>query len=150
MNKKSSFEQCLQDRENWCTSHLGTKVPVFPGHPVVLAAMVIDRYATLNDAKAHMGAIRDGFIPGSGCAVWAALDFLDKFHSAGPSAAYKGAEQYWKNWESQQDTNKTAAHLGRLEADKIQPYLEAVLPAWFAGTREPTPYSIESPSQLAA
>ena len=89
----------LVEREAWMQRHLGELV-VYPGHPLVLACMVMDRYPSLAVASHHdadhptYAALSDSFIPGSGCAVYAALDFLHYAQTIGLAQAYTHGERY--------------------------------------------------------
>lgn len=137
MAKKESFEQCMNLRDGWCQAHLGKRVPTFPGHPVVLACMVMDRYGSLSDAKADSAALKDGFIPGSGCAVWAALDLLEACQKLSLEEALKQSEHYWQNWEAQSNANAIAAQDGRAEATHLMPFLQEHVLNWLQGNRPP-------------
>lgn len=128
-------------REAWCLAHLGSSAPRYPGHPVVLACMVMDRYASLAHATQASNALRDGFIPGAGCAVGAALGFLQLWERGGPQHALSHGAAYWDNWEAQHVNNKEGAALGRAQAEKLLPYLQENVEAWMAGSRQCTPFT---------
>ena len=124
-------------RMSWEAAHLSECV-VYPGHPVVLACMVMDRYASLQEALAPKdqhgtpAALADQLIPGAGCAVYAALDFLSDVKAGRKNRAFQEAERYWRNWESNSGSSYRAQQgaAGRAQAEKLRPYFEDRIKVW--------------------
>lgn len=123
------------DRYCWEEEVLGERV-TYPGHPVVLACMVMHRYPDLETAlrrepgKNFSSALADDFIPGSGCAVHAALDTLLSAQTSGLGAAYAHAERYWDGWERQHANNVKDAARGREQAARVKARFEAQVKVW--------------------
>lgn len=133
------------DSYAWHKEHLGES-GVYPGHPIIGACLVMDRYPDLASALARRpgsdfgNALSDGFIPGAGCAVHAALDTLRFAQTQGLDAAYAHAARYWDGWEAQNEKNKASAEKGRLQAERIKPYFEARLKVWGGPEDAGSPY----------
>ncbi len=129
-----THESALIARGAWEQEHLAEPVR-YPGHPVVLACMVMDRYESFEDAFAAVAqggvpaALKDPFIPGSGCAVYAALDLLAEARGGRFEYALNHAQAYWHTFESS-DASKEASAAGRAQASKMLPYFESRVKAW--------------------
>lgn len=121
--------------DKWEQDELGESGE-YPGHPVILACMVMDRYPNLESARtvdpgeSSNRALRDNFIPGSGCAVNAALNTLERATTEGLESAYKGSEDYWTGWELQSPKNAERAAHGRAQAEKMKAGFESRLKTW--------------------
>ncbi|UST56122.1 hypothetical protein NF681_21195 (plasmid) [Comamonadaceae bacterium OTU4NAUVB1] len=72
-----------------------------PGHPVVIAVLIMTKYPSLSAAREREeGAdcavvLADGDIPGAGEQVGAALDILATLPREGPDAAFARATRQW-------------------------------------------------------
>lgn len=123
------------DTYAWAEAMLGEHIQ-YPGHPLVLACMIMDRYpdlalATEISAGADFSnAQRDSFLPGTGCAVTAALTTLRLAAEKGEDAAIAHAAWYWDGWERQSTTNGEKASRGRAQATKMCPAFLARLKLW--------------------
>lgn len=127
----------------------------YPGHPVVLGVMVMDRYHSFDHANQtprggqYYNAISDSFIPGSGCAVSSTMSVLKLGLELGAEAAFKEAERYWQGWEDQSPKNLKSAARGREQAEKMKHLFVQRLEAWKVGevidSKWRLPYS---PSEL--
>ncbi|TXG99948.1 MAG: hypothetical protein E6R08_00510 [Nevskiaceae bacterium] len=121
----------------------------YPGHPVVLAAMVMDRYQSFEHAKGYRdgaqyyNAISDSFIPGAGCAVSSTMTVLKLALEHGPEAAFKEAERYWQGWENQSPRNKERAENGRRQAELAKPLFRQRLQWWRIGELPPSKWRLE-------
>jgi hypothetical protein len=125
-----------RDTLKWAQENLGTEEIAYPTHPVVVACMVMDRYANLEQAcsrepGAQYGrALQDDFIPGSGCAVWAGLDVLRHAQSGNLSDALALAESYWENVARNFPQRPQENTLGRSQGAQLQAALQARLQVW--------------------
>lgn len=135
------------DSLHWEKEHLGEH-GVYPGHPIIGACMVMDRYPNLGTARERRpnsdsgNALSDSFIPGAGCAVHAALDTLHFAQTQGLEPAYAHAARYWDGWERQNEKNKASAEQGRRQAERIKPYFEARLKVWGGPDDAGSPYRV--------
>lgn len=122
----------------------------YPGHPVVLACMIMDRYQDLCTASTREpgqddnNALRDSFIPGTGCAVYAALHTLCLAKDQGLEAGYAHAERYWAGWEQQNPNNVAGAAHGREQAKRIKVRFEERLRVWGTSHDPGSPYRVHS------
>ena len=132
----------------WEQEVLGERA-VYPGHPVILACIVMDRYPDLDTAvrrepgRAFGNALSDNFIPGTGCAVQAALDTLRYGQEQGLNAAYSHAERYWLGWEQQHPSNAPWAAKGRNQCEHIKTRFADRLKTWSTPTDPGSPYRSE-------
>lgn len=137
------------DSYRWEQEVLGEHAE-YPGHPVILACMVMDRYPDLDAAvrrepgQEFGNALSDNFIPGSGCAVHAALDTLRYAKEIGLEAAYAHAERYWQGWELQHPSNVTRAAHGREQCERIKARFEGRLNAWGTSEDPGSPYYVQT------
>lgn len=122
----------------------------YPGHPVILACMVMDRYPDLDAAvrreagREFGNALSDNFIPGAGCAVHAALDTLRYAQEHGLEAAYAHAERYWTGWEQQHQNNAPRAAHGREQCERIKARFESQLKIWGTSEDPGSPFRIQA------
>jgi hypothetical protein len=151
MPKNSRFSQHADNSET-CALELFGESPGYPGHPVLIGTLTMDRYAsyahatTVAPGSPHANALRDGFIPGAGCAVHAALDCLKLALDGAAnsrSAALAEAERYWINWEHQSANNATRAAIGRSQAERAQARYFERLEGWQTGKLPPCPYRLD-------
>lgn len=137
------------DSYRWEQEVLGEHAE-YPGHPVVLACMVMDRYPSLEVAvrrepgRDFGNALGDNFIPGAGCAVHAALDTLRLAQTAGLEAAYAHAERYWDGWARQQPNNAPRAAHGREQAERLKGSFEERLSTWGTPADPGSPYRVQA------
>lgn len=123
------------DSYRWEQEVLGEHAE-YPGHPIILACMLMDRYPDLNTAvrrepgREFGNALSDNFIPGAGCAVHAALDTLRHAQEHGLEAAYAHAERYWLGWERQHPDNVPRAAHGREQCERIKTRFEDRQKTW--------------------
>lgn len=72
----------------------------YPGHPVVIAYLITQKYQSLNEASkkgiSYPRASEDKDIPGAANSVYAALEFLYRLRDANFDTAYKEAQETWK------------------------------------------------------
>ena len=121
----------------------------YPGHPVILGTMVMDRYECFEHAAArgegekYYNAISDSFIPGAGCAVSSTMSVLKLAIEKNPEAAFAEAERYWKGWEEQSPQNRERAAHGRAQAERAKGMFLARLKAWKAGEVEPSRWRLK-------
>lgn len=134
-----------------------TEHAVYPGHPLITATMIMDRYESLAHAEFrpegmdYGNALADNFIPGAGCAVHSALRVLQVAQGPGGVEAAKAlAADYWDGWECQSEKNKPEAAHGRLQAERILPHFVARLEAWKAGRPLPSEYRLSQPEAVPA
>lgn len=122
----------------WEKESLGAHIQ-YPGHPLVLATMIMDRYPSLDIATSRppgddfVRALSDSFIPGSGCAVHAALGFLTMSMDGRLETAKEQADRYWSGWEQQSPANREKGWVGREQARTIEPAFLERLAAWRCG-----------------
>lgn len=134
----------------WASAVLGEHIQ-YPGHPLVLACMVMDRYPSLDAActvdpgMTFNRALGDSFIPGAGCAVHAALDTLRFAQKQGLAAACEHAERYWQGWEAQSVQNAEGAAIGRRQAEKLKALFDAKFQAWGTADEAASPYRAQLP-----
>lgn len=137
------------DSYRWERETLG-ECAEYPGHPVILACMVMDRYQNLGVAVRREpgqdfgNALSDSFIPGAGCAVHAALDTLCHAQERGLEAAYAAAERYWQGWERQHPNNVTRAAHGREQCERIKARFEGRLKTWGTPEDPGSPYRVKT------
>lgn len=138
------------DTFNWAREFLGAPTVGFPGPPAVLASRIMMRYACLEDAlhvqpgMEYGNALRDSFLPETGCAVHAALEMLRLAKSVGLDAAYAHAERYWANYEQQSPANVAHGQRGRAQATAIVPVFERWLATWGTPQEEMTHYRLSA------
>jgi len=148
------YSSHAESSQAWALELFGES-PIYPGHPVLVGILIMDRYASYAHATAvapdspYANALRDGFIPGAGCAVHAALDCLKRAlpgTADSRTAALAEAERYWENWEHQSARNGPSAAIGRRQAEHAhERYFERV-EAWRTGKLPLCPYRLENPT----
>lgn len=128
----------------------------YPGHPLVVASMIMDRYPNLEAALErpegtdYGNALSDSFIPGAGCAVYAALDTLRVGQAEGAEAAAEVAQRYWDSWERQSPRNAGPADRGRRQAVRIWPRFVQLLPQWGTPDYPVSAYRVVAPAATGA
>jgi|JI10StandDraft_1071094.scaffolds.fasta_scaffold16637_8 hypothetical protein len=136
----------------WCERHLGESAS-YPGHPLVVATMIMDRYHSFEHASdrapgAHCENARaDPFIVGAGCAVLSALDVLRSAVAGDVGAAMQHAERYWRAWEAQLPENPTRGLVGRGQADRVRPLFMERLKEWQVGVVMDSAYRLAAPAE---
>ena len=127
----------------------------YPGHPLVVATMVMDRYQSLEHAKqrregkSYCNALSDGFVSGAGCAVSSALDVLEFALRGELDRALAHAQRYWEGWEAQSTANPEKGKKGRAQADMIKPAFMQRLEAWKSGNLVESKYRLKEELQDA-
>ena len=134
------------DTRHWEQARLGGPVE-YPGHPLVLATMILDRYETLEQARApdpatqRYRATGDLFLPGSGEAIDTAISLLecalaqpDPTSPAALAEACAQAEAYWRYAEQVFPENPTDPARGRAQGERIQAAYRERLQGWARGT----------------
>jgi hypothetical protein len=148
MNAIDQYNTSLQEAHEWAEQIFGER-PAYPGHPILLSVLIMDRYQSLAHARLRdAGAIysnvaSDWFIPGAGDAVCSALDVLELALQAQADATLKAfaeAERYWAAWERQQPGNARSAAAGRELAERAKALFLARLAGWKSGELLPCPY----------
>lgn len=120
----------------WQNQWLNGEGVAYPGHPVVLATMVMERYESLEhatrleDGRNFGNALSDSFIPGSGCAVSCALDVLKLAQGGQQAQALERAQRYWDGYAEQSPRNAKNVAEGLAQADLVMPRFEALLAGW--------------------
>ncbi|HCT05874.1 MAG TPA: hypothetical protein DIW86_10975 [Pseudomonas sp.] len=133
------------DTYRWADSVLGEHIQ-FPGHPLVLACMIMDRYPDLASATEvsagadFSNAQRDSFLPGTGCAITSALATLRLAAERDAGAASAHADRYWDGWEKQSSSNQERAERGRQQAARIHPVFLAKVQAWGTAADQSSSY----------
>lgn len=123
----------VMDIFNWEMSNLGAPV-VYPGHPVVIACMTMDLFESLEEAAVKREdekypALLTSPVPGSGCAMWAAIDLLKGFKK-NPDYSLKRAEEYWINWIEQSPNNMVKGEEGKKQAEKMLDTFKRKIETW--------------------
>jgi hypothetical protein len=137
------------DSYRWEQEVLGEHAE-YPGHPIILACMVMDRYPDLDAAERRdpgqnfSNALSDRFIPGAGCAVNAALSTLRHALAHGLEAAYADAERYWQGLEVQHPNNVPRAAHGREQATRAKGRFEERLKSWGTPSDPGSPHRIQA------
>lgn len=137
----------------WEKAVLGERIQ-YPGHPLVIAAMIMDRYSSFEAAGFRKpgadfyNAISDSFIPGSGCAVSAAMEVLKRSLHGQVDLAKQEADRYWNHWEQQSASNRQRAEVGREQARRIEPLFMERLAAWQSGQPGNSPYRLSDAETL--
>lgn len=145
----------ILDTYMWEDEVLGERSE-FPGHPLIIAVRVMDRYASHGHAKARRPgseygqAISDGFILGAGCAVSSAMDVLKLSLENGAEAGIQEAGRYWLGWEKQSPNNKDRAARGRAQAERVQPMFLERLSGWQTGQLPPTKCRVSQDTPTSA
>lgn len=132
----------------WEQKHLGAH-GVYPGHPIVVASMIMDRFKDLDEANAvtevsggngvqnFKNALSDGFIAGAGDAVSTALTLIANCLKCAPSDVSAVADnfsaRYWDSWEQQSPKNAPGAALGRAQALQLRDAFLGRVHAWREG-----------------
>lgn len=132
----------------WEKEVLGTHV-VYPGHPIVLACMIMDRYLNLDKAtemredEQFQAALSDSFIPGAGCAVYSALNTLDSALKDGAESAYVRANAYWDGFGKQDARNAASAKEGLAQFEQIKARFEHRVALWGTDKMPPSNYLVD-------
>ena len=91
---------------------------VYPGHPIILAKMIMEKYPSLLTATHRVGdgstiaVLADHDIPGAGGCVWAAVDTLRYLLSKEITSeqAFIYADRYWDRSVSDVSKRKDGQH----------------------------------------
>jgi hypothetical protein len=107
----------------------------YPGHPAVIAACIIEKYASFEEATAKNSggdpnSLGDDDIPGGGGAGYAALDFLKHVKLKGFESAFVWAQSYWSGLCFSIKSKEEKTKKGFAQAEKVKPFLEERLKTW--------------------
>lgn len=132
----------------WERAWLENQSVAYPGHPVVLATMVMERYSSLEHATRREGdrdfgnALSDSFIPGSGCAVSCALSVLQLAQAGQREQALELARSYWEGYGKQSPLNAPNVAAGLAQLSLILPRFEALLLSWGSVADPGSPFRV--------
>jgi len=109
---------------------------VYPGHPVTIAFLIIHKYPSLYEAlyrknsDSDCAALKDCDIPGSGNAVYLALDLLKELKNT-PSLE-ETIQTHSRRWVENRKSgdHPQAALPGQAQADKIIPLFQSMVKEW--------------------
>jgi hypothetical protein len=139
----------------WELSVLGGH-SAYPGHPIVLGCMIMDRYQNLEHAnrveegEQFPNASADSFIPGAGCAVSTALAVLKLAENEGVGPAYDLAARYWDGYDKQSTKNAGDVAMGLAQFAAIKPRFEEHLAKWGTAHAAPSEFRlVDMPSDQA-
>jgi hypothetical protein len=117
---------------------------VYPGHPIVIALVIMDTYKSLDEAHARKGeypsALANGNIPGAGGNVYNALDVLTHI-SRGMTVedAFEWADGLWAGCDdqkhrsgSEQERLQSRWRRGQEQADDLKEDFRKKVADWFA------------------
>lgn len=109
--------------------------PVYSGHPLVLALVIISIFPSLAAATCSRRfqcpeALVDSRIPGAGSSVYAALDFLKLALAGSPEVALGRADSWWAQCDGQRLRDPVRWAAGQAQADRVRDRLRAALAAW--------------------
>lgn len=108
---------------------------VYPGHPVPIALLIMDKYPDLETARMRpegsqfQNALSDNDIPGAGGNVHAALDVLECARVKGGQAAFEHGTNYWVRCASGENYGKNQA-AGLEQAESIKDEFLSRVEAW--------------------
>jgi hypothetical protein len=110
---------------------------VYPGHPVCIALLIMDKYPDFETARMRpegsqfQNALSDIDIPGAGGNVHAALDVLERARAQGAPAAFEHGTEYWVRCASGENFGKNQA-AGLEQAEGIKDDFLSRVDAWVA------------------
>lgn len=105
---------------------------VRPGHAITLACLIMQLYPSLAAAKTHVAgtsvyaALKDERIPGTGHAVFAALDVLKRGFVLDVDAAIDYADSLWQDQSAYSSTRRA----GQLQADSLKAQFREMFARW--------------------
>jgi hypothetical protein len=108
---------------------------VYPGHPLVLATVIMSVFDSFGDASdsnadGRSRAITSDAIPGAGDHASAALRVLAVGANDGTlDEMVEYARRYWN--ENQAGGHRDSVAKGNTQADRIEPHFRAKAAAWF-------------------
>ena len=141
----------------WAEETLGEHVQ-YPGHPVVIACMVMDRYASLAEAmdkpdgQTYGNALADSFLPGSGCAVYAGLELLSAAAKTTLEDGLALATRYWEGYAEQGNSQEHAEKVARglKQAEHLLPRLRSRFAQWGTDEDLGSVYRLKLSEEVAA
>lgn len=133
MEQKTPFEA----GRAWCREHLGSEI-VAPGHPLILAVMVLERFPGMSNAiyRARVEDIRtaaevDPFIPATPKMVRQALEVLEVGLSLGAETAIARAEEKWLGlYQTRQIAEGHLYSGGKFQAKRVEVKFRERLALW--------------------
>lgn len=109
---------------------------VYPGHPLVVATVIMKTYPDFQSANKPTGlgfgeAVGDNNVPGAGCHVGAAMRVL-QLGSEGCSVdeIVRWAREYWEEGQAGGHTKYVGS--GVAQARAIEPHFRELAAQWFA------------------
>lgn len=126
---------------------------VYPGHPCVIAYMILKKYESYEKAierspgAGYPMALVDGDISGAGGNVYAALDILKAIVEKGPEEAFSQGEAAWERCVGPGTGNIESAFIpGQEQAEKFRERFMNAAAMWHEPTRQATELSTATPS----
>ncbi|WDD90246.1 hypothetical protein Bsp3421_000067 (plasmid) [Burkholderia sp. FERM BP-3421] len=122
------------DAHRWMQEHLDGP-PAYPGHPLVLAAIIMHSFDCFNGANKPTGngwceALSDCRVPGAGDHVDAAMRILCMGHGgATADEMVAEANRYWTSGKAGGHVKNVDA--GSAQSIKIEPLFRAKAESWF-------------------
>lgn len=127
----------------------------YPGHPIVIACMIMDRYqdrahaTRVEPGDQFPNASADMFIPGAGCAVATAQTVLKLAQEHGVEHAFALATRYWDGYlEQDKVRNRNDYDRGLLQFERIKERFVEHLAVW--GTPSAAASRFRLPDEPAA
>lgn len=136
MEKQKLFEA----GRTWCKEHLGGEIAA-PGHPLILAVMVLVRFRGMSEAIHRSGiedvrtaAELDPFIPATPTAVRAGLQVLEVAFSQGAETAIVSAQERWNAlYQAGRISEGHVYSAGKFQAKRVEELFRAYLVGWQRG-----------------
>jgi hypothetical protein len=111
-------------------------LPVYPGHPLVLAAAIMYLYPNLEAALAQVtpgcsAALSDDRVSGAGCHMRAALTCLGMGAAGGTvGEMIDYAQRYWVDEGAGGHVDQVEA--GNMQAEKMKPVFQRLIGPWLS------------------
>ena len=112
--------------------------PVYPGHPLVLAVLIMRIFPNLQAAgsrseSGYPAALVDSDIPGAGCHVYAALRILQtRGDGVTPQRMIEQASEYWTRGKAGGHLKNVAEGIAHAE-QFVGEFLTRATDEWFTG-----------------
>lgn len=131
-------QESFSARRTWVSAHLRGTDMASPGHPLVLAVMVLERFGSMSEAThrrfvedTRTDAELDPFIPATPEAVRTALEVLEIGLQLGPETAIATARERWASlYQSGIIAEGHVYSTGKFQADWVEEEFRAKLRAW--------------------
>lgn len=119
------------------TALLDGEFSIYPGHPIVIAWIIINTFDSWTTATAkregaqYCEALSNAEIPGAGGNVYAAIDLLSNiFKGVSYDAAFECASEWWASCDSQMTCNPRRWEEGQDQADRVLERFAAKIATW--------------------